>query len=242
MQKIVNKKEVTINLAEYGKMLLHYLWIVALVAVLLAVIGYAFVKITSVPVYESTTKIYIRSEQTEGKYTYTDAMMSAELTKDYEEIVTCRTVLEETINSLKLETSYEKLAKKIAVKNPEDTRIIHITVTDEDPAQAKRIADEVRTVASARIIEVMGVEAVKTIDDANVSNVPIATSAPKTGILLGIIGAILVCFILLLVYIFDDSIKSEEDVERYLKLSTLASIPILNEGNEKSSRKGGKRK
>ena len=41
----------------------------------------------------------------------------------------------------------------------------------------------------------------------------------------GLIGAVLAVGVFTLLFLLDDTIKSEEDVRRYLQLNTLASIP-----------------
>ena len=49
-----------------------------------------------------------------------------------------------------------------------------------------------------------------------------------------------VCVAILIHYLLDDTIKSSEDVEKYLGLSTLALIPVApgeNDGKQKSKRK-----
>ena len=56
----------------------------------------------------------------------------------------------------------------------------------------------------------------------------------------GLLGGILVCAIILIKYLMDDTIKTSEDIERYLGISTLGSIPIIEsivEDSKKSKRK-----
>ena len=66
-----------------------------------------------------------------------------------------------------MSVSYEGLSSRVAVTIPADTRIISITVTDEDPAMAQFLADDVRKAASAHIKNVMDIQAVNVVDEAN---------------------------------------------------------------------------
>ena len=46
-----------------------------------------------------------------------------------------------------------------------------------------------------------------------------------------------ICFIVIVRYLLDDTIKSSEDVEKYLGLSTLALIPIAENGEKAKTNK-----
>ena len=124
-----------------------------------------------------------------------------------------------------------------------DTRIISITVTDTDPVRAMEIANAVREAASEHILNVMDIQAVNVVETANL---PTYASGPNTArniLLGGMLGAALVMGILVVRFLLDDTVKTTEDVERYLGLSVLAVIP-LNEGEAdgKRRRRKGKRK
>ena len=137
--------------------------------------------------------------------------------------------------SLPQEETYQGFADRVEVENLANTRIISITVTDKDPRMAKQLADEIRTVASKRIKEVLDLEAVNVVDEANL---PLEKAGPsvKMWTLVGaLIGAFLCMGILLVRYLLDDTIKTSDDVEKYLGLSTLAMIPIKEEEMKKKS-------
>ena len=52
---------------------------------------------------------------------------------------------------------YRVLRENIVLENPEDTRILNISVTNSDPELAKEIVDELATVASEYIGDKMEV-------------------------------------------------------------------------------------
>ncbi len=76
--------------------------------------------------------------------TYSDVQLGTQLTKDYAELINSRYVLEAVIQELGLNIEYKDLLKKIEVTTPSDTRIVSITVEDQDPVQAMNIANSVR--------------------------------------------------------------------------------------------------
>lgn len=107
-----------------------------------------------------------------------------------------------------------------------------ISVLDESPYMAMRIADEVRDAAADQIQKVMATEAVNVVDEANLPDRQARPNLVKTGVLAGIFGVLAAAVAVLFVHTADDTIKNREDVERYLKVGTLGIIPLL----------GGKRK
>ena len=148
MQDMKNDNEIEINLEELVGLILHRLWLILLCGVLTGVIGFGVSAFLIAPKYESTTGIYVMSKQDNGKLSYSDAQLSAQLTKDYEELINSRYVLESVIQKCNLEYSYEQLLSRVSIRNATDTRIIYITVKDEDPALAQFVANSIREVAS----------------------------------------------------------------------------------------------
>lgn len=92
-----------------------------------------------------------------------------------------------------------------------------------------------------RIAEVMVTDKPSTVEDAVVPQYPVSPSLKKNTLLAGLAGAVLVMAIIMINYLMDDRIKTEEDVMKYLELNTLASIP-LNKGDKSSKKKKGGKK
>ncbi len=234
--------EIEIDLAEVVAYLLHWIWLIFMAGIVCGGIGMALSAFIIAPKYESTTKVYILNKQnTNGNISYSDTQLATQLTKDYEELITCRNVLEKVIADLSLNESYESLLGRVSVTNATDTRIISIKVKDNNPEEARRIANQVRDVASKHITSVMDIEAVNVVDEANLPDIdkPAEPSIFKYTAVGGAIGVFLCIAVLLIRYLSDDTIRSSEDVERYLELSTLALIPYMEEesGKKTKSRK-----
>lgn len=232
---------IEVDLLEIINILWSRFWIIVGAGLLAAVIGLVVSKFLLTPIYESTTKIYILNKSENTTVTYSDVQMGTQLTKDYAELINSRYVLETVIEQLSLsEIEYKELLKKVSVNTPTDTRIVSITVTDTDPQQAQDIANCIREVAGAHIQNVMDIDAVNVVEEANFPTIKAGPSVVKWTAAGGVLGAFLVCAVILIHYLLDDTIKSSEDVEKYLGLSTLALIPITPDENE--SRQRSKRK
>lgn len=236
--------EIEIDLREVLILLISKAWLILLVGMFTAIVGFALSAFLIAPTFESTSKIYILNKQQENTVTYSDVQLGTQLTKDYAELITSRLVLEKVIEDLNLtsiheDMDYEAMLEKVEVTTPTDTRILSITVTDTDPVMAMNIANSVREAAAVHIKNVMDIEAVNVVETANLPMEKATPSILKWTVIGGCIGAFIVMAIVLLIFFMDDTIKTSDDVEKYLGLSTLALIPL---DSQVASGKNGKKK
>lgn len=223
-----NSDEIEINLVDIFGVLLHWIWLIVLVAVIFGAGAYCFSRFALPEEFRSTTKVYVlnRTNSNNDNPTYQDMQVSTQLTKDYSAMITSRHVLEQVIDDLDLNYSYEKLKSEVSVTTPSDSRIIQITVTDEDPVQAQMICRSVRDVSSEHIQKVMAIDAINLVDDANLPTHKSAPSNTRNALIGAILGALLISVIVIIRYLLDDTLKTSEDVEKYLNMSCLAIIPL----------------
>lgn len=229
--------EVEVDILELLGVLLKKFWIILLAAILGGGAALAVTILFITPQYESTTKMYVLSKQSNDSLTSQDMQTSSYLTKDYAEMIKSRTVTEEVIEELGLDLKHEDLLNKMTVSSATDTRILSISVRDEDPYTAKEIADAIRDVSANHIKNVMAIDAVNVVEEANLPEDKVSPSLTKNGIIGGLAGVVLASLIIIVAYMANDTIKTQEDVERYLELSTLGMIPM-----DESQRKYGKAK
>ena len=101
---------------------------------------------------------------------------------------------------------------------------------------AMKIANCIREVASEHITDVMDIDAINIAETANVPTTKASPSVAKWTIIAGFLGAVVVAFFSILGYLLDDTIKSNDDVERYLGVSNMALIPMITEESEKKKK------
>ena len=231
---------IEIDLLELLQVLLGRIWLILGVGIFTALICFGISQFVLAPSYESTTKIYILNKTDTASVTYSDVQMGTQLTKDYAQLISSRYVLEEVIQELSLDMDYEQILDKVSVDTPTDTRIVSITVTDKDPVVAMHIANSIRESASEHIQNVMDIEAVNVVETANMPTEKAGPSCVKWTLIGGILGVLVISIILLADYLLDDTIKSSEDIERHLGLSTLALIPMVTEDGESGKKKNRK--
>lgn len=188
------------------------------------------------PMYKSYTTIILGGNETTSSQTITqsDITLNKNLVDTYAEIVKSRRVLEQVIDELNLEETYEKLSNKISVSAVNNTEIIKITVNDSDPIKAKNIANITANFFSKEVVKLYNMNNVNVLDEANEADKPYNINVPKQVIIYFFIGLIIALSVLFIIFYFDRTIKSAEQVEQKIKL------PIL--GSVEEFQKGGKRK
>ncbi len=232
-----NDDMIEIDLQELFGLVLHRFWLIFVCGLVTGIVGLLVSKFVLIPQYESTTKVYILNRQDNNTLTYSDMQLGTQLTKDYAQLIKSRDVLEQVISDATLEESYGSFAKRVKVETLSDTRIIAITVTDDDPVMAQYLADAVRKEAAEHIKNVMAIEAVNVAEMANLPGAPSSPNIPKWTVIGFLIGAFACAMIIIIRYLVDDTVKTSEDVEKYLGLSTLAMIPTKEEDSKKKRRR-----
>ena len=229
--------EVEIDLMELFMVLLEKIWIIGAAAIICGLVMLVYSKFFVDPTYESTTRIIVLNTNDSESINISDLQLGSQLMGDYKQLITSRYVIETIIEKFDLDEEYEDFVGRVSVSNEANTRIIEITLTDTDPLMAKEMVDELRDVAADRIKEVMAIEAVNLVDEGNVPTKKAAPSVKKYTLIGILIGGFLSVAVILVIYLLDDTIKNAEDVEKYLHLSTLGLIPIIETEEEAAKRK-----
>lgn len=239
-QRRVRDRSDEIDLLEILRAFKQKLWLILLAAFIGGGGAGAFSKLVLVPEYTSTAMLYVLSKET-TLTSLADLQIGSQLTKDYRIIVTSRPVLQDVIDSLGLEMDYKDLRRKLTLDNPSDSRILTITAKDPDPALAKLIVDKVAYTASDYIGEIMEMVPPKLIEDGEVSLIPVGPNNKKNAVMGMMAAAAFVCGLLTLQVVLNDTVRTEDDVTKYLGITVLAAVPA-REGEGKSLRKDVEKK
>ena len=201
-------------------------WSVILLAtVVLATMGYCYGRFLVTPQYASTSALYVLSKST-SITSMADIQVGANLTNDYMVVVKGRPVLEQVIENLKLEETYDQLKEKVSVTNETNTRILTISVRDRDIKRAKVIADEIANVASAFISEKMDQDPPTIIQYGYTDTRAVSTSPNRYALYGAMLGFIASVGVAVLLYLLNDKIMTPEELEKRTGLNTLATLPL----------------
>lgn len=226
-------REDVIDLMELFHVLLRRWYLILICGLLGAAAAFGYTKIRIVPQYEASSMIYILEASD------INLSLSKQLTVDFATLAKSRPVVEKVIDELELNATYEQLVSTITIANPSDTSILKISVRNPDPELACDISNAMSDATAERVASVMMTDKPSKVEDAVVPQYPVSPNVKKNVMMGGMFGIVVMAGILVVLYLMDDRIKSEEDIERYLGLTTLASIPI-SRGEKKHKSKGKK--
>jgi len=204
------------------------LFIIILVGVCL--LGSIYGLFLQKPMYSSYTTVILGG--TDTTITQSDITINKNLVNTYAEIVKSRRVLDQVIDELSLNIKYEVLAGKISVSAVNNTEIIKITVNDADGVAAKNIANITADIFTEEIANLYNMDNVNILDEAIVSEEPYNINVVKQIIIYFMIGFVLAAGILFVIYYFDRTIKSVEQVEQKIKLPILGSVQDNSKGGK----------
>ena len=202
----------------------HMLQIIACVIVGgAAAFAYTYFMVT--PLYQATSKMYVASATYNSIVDIYDMQLGSQLALDYEQLILSRPLMEDVAEALELDVKPEVIASLVNVYNPEDTRIITITVTCPDPQLAADLANEIAYQAGIYLPRIMESPAPNIYEDALVPTKKSSPSYSRNTLLGAMLVAVVYCGILVVRYLMDDSFTTPEDISRYFGVQPLAVIP-----------------
>lgn len=197
---------------------------IALVVGTIALLGSVFL---IKPKYTSTTRIYVVS-RTADSITNQDLQAGSYLVKDYQEVITSNEVLSSVIDKEKLSLTPNELSSMISVTIPTDTRVISISVEDDNAQEATTIANTVREVAAEKIKAVTKVDDVTTLETAEVPKEPSSPNIKRNTLIGVIAGGGLAVISIIILEVLDDRVRRPEDIEDVLGLPLLGIVPDID--------------
>lgn len=216
--------EKTFNLSEYFFSILRNWKIIAITvsaAIILSVVYSLFIV---TPMYDSTAKLYISNKKADS-ITSSDFSISTYLTDDFKEIITDRFVLDKVAEDINYKYSYSQLRESIHLNVPENTRIIEITVRSTNAEDAKMIVDSICRISEANLSELMGLDRITVIREGNLPSSPAIPNIEKNIALSFMVALMLSLIAILIIHITNNKITSSSDVEKYLGINILSTIP-----------------
>ncbi len=208
-------------------------WLVILIIVLsFGVAGSIYYAFIQVPTYTSNTTLVLAGSSNESTISQSDLTINSKLVKTYQKIIRSRRVLNQVINDLGLDVSWESLANNISVSVVSDTEVIEITVTNPDAVLAYRVANSVANVFVKEVAELYNLSNINILDRAIVSDHPSSMGALKILVIAILGGVVVACGLVFIMFYFDNTVKSAEQIEAKLGVSVLGSVPYYNERNE----------
>lgn len=236
--------EIEIDLLEILYVVRGRIVMIILTALVFGIASGLFTHYMITPKYSSTSSIYVLTSSKDIGLSVADLQIGNSLTSDYIEMIQSRTVLEKVISNLGMEDelTYRGLLGCVSISNPSDTRILKLTVTYDDPRIAKELVDELAKVSIVRISKMMDTKMPNIFETGRVNTNPVSPNTKKNIVIAFLAGMILAMGVVIVIHIMDDTIHSSEDIEKYLKLNTLAAIPVSDDSEAQIRKDDRKRR
>lgn len=242
---IQNNGEIEINLFDLGFALLKKWWMILICALFGALLMGMYTEYFVTPMYKSEATLYILNKTT-SITSMADIQIGSALSSDFEVIATSKPVLDGAVEQIKKEEGInltrEYIASKLSVRTIDDTRLLVISVQDKDPRVACIVANTVAEVTASRMSEIMKSDPPTMAEWAEEARAPIGPNLTKNVALGFAVGAAAVCALLVILFLLDDKIKTEDDVAKYLGAPILANISYIDEKERERKSKDNKSK
>ena len=211
------------------KEILSYFWSKKLYILLITVCAFALGSIYTFgiqkPLYKSYTTILLTKESDTSSITSNDIALNQKLVDAYREIIKSRKVLGRVINNLDLDYTVDELSSKVTVQSINETEIIKISVVDLDNRLSRDIANEIASVFNSEIVKLYNIQNIGVIDRAELLHEPYNVNVTKQLVLASLVGLFLGVAFVFVIFYFDNTIKSTEEVENKLKLPIIGIVP-----------------
>ena len=216
-----------INLKELGNYFLSHIVIILSVITVILIVGCIYSVVIKKPLYHGTTSIVLVNQINGNAFTNSDIPVNRNLVETYTQIIKSRKILSTVISQLDLTYSESVLANNVSVSAITDTDIIKISVSDENNQLAADIANEIAGVFMEDIKTRYNLQNVSVLDEAVAESSPYNVNIAKEIVLYILIGVVLGCAIVFVMFYFDTSIKSSTEIEEKFGLAVLGNVPYV---------------
>ena len=239
-----DNEEMEIDLLELLMVMKKHLAAILLAGIVGLVIMFAYTSFLVTPLYSASSMMYVMPDNSNSmnSSTLSDMQVGQQLTSDYSSMIKSRSFMEDVIKKLNLTIDYQQLLEKVEVTNPTSSRILQVTVNDPNPQTAADIANEMASVAESKLKEITGMQAIKIYEEAAVPDRPSSPSLKKNCALGLLAGLVLAMAVITILYLLDDTIKTEDDIEKYLGMTTLAVLPYNGRKQQRQAQKHKKQR
>jgi len=230
-------EEETISLQEVFEIIRKKIALILIITFSAAAISAIVSFFLITPKYERSTQLLVNRSQVSENFSTNEVQTNIQLINTYSEIILSPRILDIAAKELEglielengeITASY--LKGKITVNNQNNSQVLNISVEDTDPYRAALIANKVAEVFQREIPSIMNVDNVNILSEADVPE-DLSPVSPKPLLNIAIafvVGLMLGVGLAFLIEYFDNTIKTEQDIEKYLELPVLGVITTFD--------------
>lgn len=227
-----------IDLLHIAKNLWRRAWLIILTGLITAVIGFSFSSFVITPQYSSSIMLYVNNSSLSigsASFSISSSEISAaqSLVKTYIVMLQNRTTLESIIDKAEVDYTYKELYEMIEASSVNETEVMQVTVTSDDPYEASKIVNAIAEVLPRRISEIIEGSSMEVVDSGIPNLQKVSPSIARYTEIGFILGVLLSAIGISIAAILDDTIHDEEYVLQTYDYPILAKVPnLLNSGSK----------
>lgn len=207
----------------------HLKLVIALpIACALAMGAFSFVMMGNT--YTASVSMYVLSQSAQGENNaaiqYNDLSASQMLTNDVSQLIKSERVVQQTAKDLGMSVG-ELESSKIEVTSSTTTRLITIAVTSDSPQSAAAVANGIARTTNSVAQEIMAVEAVNLIDEAEVPQAPSGPPRLMYAAVAFLAGIFIAVAIVVVMDMVNTRIRKPEEIEELLGVPVIGRIPTI---------------
>lgn len=235
-----DKEYYSIDILHIVKTLWKHVWLIVVVGLLAGAIGFVYARYGIEPAYSSYIKLYVNNSSfslgnTNFSISPSELTAAQSLVKTYGEILDSRSTLERIIQKSEADCSWKQLSKMIKYSPSNDTEIMLVTVTCNDPYKASKIANTIAEILPIRISEIIDGASMEVVDSAIPELDKVSPSITKYTAVGLMVGVLLAVIVLVVIALIDDTIHDEEYILRTYDYPILGKVPDLLDFSEKAN-------
>lgn len=222
----MNEEYQEIDLVELIKIVLRKWWLILLFALIAASASYYVTTEKITPVYKASTTLFIGKESSSiTDISLSDLQVGNQLVTDYRELIQTNLVTEEVIKELNLNAQPSDLKISLTVETIKDSRFMHISYEDIDPAKAVEVADKLSEVLVSKAATIVGVKNIQIVDYAKLPVDPISPNLKMNVAIAAVLGMMIALMIIFINMMMINTFQKEEEIEKEIGLPVLGVIP-----------------
>jgi len=236
----VNLKDYyVVDLGHILKVVWHKIWLIGIVGILVAAIGFSVAAFAIAPTYSSSIMLYVNNNSFsvgDVGFSISSSQLTAaqSLTKTYTVLLKNRTTLEDVIYETGVQYTWEELYDMIDSGPVNETEVMRITVTTENPYESEKIANGIAKVLPRRIAEIIDGASMEVVDSAIADTEKVAPSITMYTMVGFAVGAIISIIVFIILALLDNTVHDEDYIIKTYNYPILAKVPdLLDSGAKK---------
>ncbi|MHC1682820.1 MAG: YveK family protein [Clostridiaceae bacterium] len=230
-----------LSLIEYFRIIVKRKWLIIIISILFSLSSFLSSKYLITPTYSATATLIVGNTQVNSNSkdsNYNELLYYDKLVSTYSQVLQSNSVLKDTASKLPFTTTVGSIKSSLTISTKDGTSLIYVTVKNQDPEKAMEISNQISNSFVNKITDIMKIKQnVNIVDLAETPTTPISPNIYLNTLIALFIGFMLSMFLAIILEFFDNSIKSPDDIRKYMHLPVISVIPYYDEVDVEGAKK-----